>query len=179
MIEQLILLSGPIAVGKTTLATGLVKEHNFAYFNTRSILEKRLKVSLRYDRRNLQSEGDLLDKETNGYWVAEELRKYVSNIWNAHSIVVDSVRIQEQVMSVRALYGEKVKHIHLTASLKTLEHRYEQRNSGKQELQIPYQELKQNKTENDIERLAKSADFAVDTDSLTVIEVLDRVLKNL
>ena len=79
-------------------------------------------------------------------------------------MVVDSVRIQEQIDAIREAFGPRVVHLHLTASLGTLTDRYESRvRSDVQEL-TRYADVRANRVERRIEQLGRDADIVIDTE---------------
>lgn len=80
--------------------------------------------------------------------------------------VVDSVRISGQIHSIRKAYGADVHHIHLTARDDELQRRIEERGAPSDQ-HISYEELKRNRTEKNIEKLAELADVVVSTDRCT------------
>ena len=68
MERNIILLSGPVASGKSKLADQLAGQFDLMRVETGRLLKARLGDS-QYGRVNLQQEGDKLDEETNGKWV--------------------------------------------------------------------------------------------------------------
>ena len=125
MIHRLILVSGPVSSGKSTLVQGLAAHFGLTIYRTRSWLIRHLRDEGQLDRRALQSEGDKLDVRTRGKWVLEELAKELQE--QAEGIVIlDSVRTKEQIEALREAYGPIVTHIHVTAPIKVLEKRYDQ-----------------------------------------------------
>lgn len=125
----------------------------------------------------LQRAGDALDRKDGGEWVRNALVQYVDrhSKGNVPSglFVVDSVRIPGQVSATRSAFGADVHHIHVTAAPVELRKRYDSRNSAADQ-NLSYDELKRNKTERDIERLADIADIVVATDRCLEEAVLVR-----
>jgi len=78
-------------------------------------------------------------------------------------VVVDSVRIPEQVEGVRRAYGGLVVHVHVTASEHELRRRYLARSKGSAD-EPSYEVVKRNATEKEIERLADIADVVINSD---------------
>ena len=95
MIQRLILISGPVSSGKSTLSQDLVDRFGFAVYRTRKWLGRRLREESR-DRANLQQEGDRLDVQTRGRWVLEELTKELPALAD-EVVVLDSVRTRDGV----------------------------------------------------------------------------------
>jgi len=112
----IVLLSGQIASGKSTVCNGLRDDHGFFIVSTRGILEdlaqERHSERERRERGFLQGFGRNLDKTTNGKWVLQRTQHLV----NQHNrIIIDSARIQSQITAFREAYGQSVVHIHLHA----------------------------------------------------------------
>jgi GTPase SAR1 family protein len=64
MPKQVVLLSGPVASGKTTLVQALVEKYAFHPFKTRQLIQAVKNV--KSERRALQRAGDVLDRQTDG-----------------------------------------------------------------------------------------------------------------
>lgn len=157
MPQTIIVLSGPIAGGKTRLADSLhqggcyvVRTSNYI----RSLIDSS-------DRTTMQEFGETLDRETSGKWVVDAIKKMCSTDHDAPFIVIDAVRTLEQIKLIRKRWY-KVHHIHLTASSETLKERWIDR-IGTVNENATYEEMKQNTTEKDVYTLAAHADFVVDT----------------
>jgi adenylosuccinate synthase len=128
-MKSIVLLSGPIAVGKSSVAKELVSAHGFRVLRTSPFL---LKVaadrSLKGDRAGLQDLGDGLDRDTDFRWVIDDVAAPALvaepdvEYW-----LLDSARKKRQVDHFRARFGNAVLHVHLTAAEDVLEARYESR----------------------------------------------------
>lgn len=115
----IVVLSGPIAVGKSTLSAALVERFGFYCVKTRSLLKQLAndRGSDQLTRAELQHGGADLDKRTDGKWIADALKQiafvprneYRDALW-----VIDSVRTAEQITHLRRL-GVKTVHVHLDA----------------------------------------------------------------
>lgn len=176
MPSQVVLLSGPVASGKTTLAEALEAKYGFYRFKTRQLIQSMREVKL--ERRALQRAGEALDRRTKGEWIAEALAKEVQNIPDKGRVVVDSVRIKPQIDAIRRAFGNYVIHIHLTSTEEQLRRRYEDRKHTIEELNS-YAEVRADKTERLVGRLAAVADIVVDTERSTNEGVLVRVASRL
>ena len=73
MDRRIILLSGPVASGKTTLARNLADRFDMKVLRTRDWLMSELENRGREGRADLQWEGERLDQETDGTWVLKGL----------------------------------------------------------------------------------------------------------
>lgn len=168
----IVVLSGEIGAGKSTLATNLAQNFGFKILKTRDALlsysKKFKKQSHEDDRMFLQRVGEQMDKRTNGQWVVEFFQK---SILDNDKTIIDSLRIQEQIDTFRQSFGyQKVIHVYLNASGRSLEIRHFERNN------LPFDDLpsiheytlyKANPTEQKVKELLKDADLVIDTDKLS------------
>lgn len=177
MIERLILISGPVSSGKSTLSYDLADRFGFAVYRTREWLGRRLREKSG-DRTNLQQEGDKLDVQTRGRWVLEELTKEVPPEID-QVVILDSVRTKEQIEAIRDAYGPIVTHIHVTAPPEVLRKRYDQRRKRERRDLADYELVRQNQTEQHVDALRDVADVVVDTNRCTSEDVLIRAASHL
>ena len=164
--QHVVLLSGPIASGKTTLAQLLVDRLGFCIVSTRALL-------LRYqgeDRRSLQAAGASLDDSAGGRWVRDGLVRWQRRCSAEVSFVVDSVRTIDQIRWVREAFGEAVMHVHLIADVEVLADRYCTRFEG-----YEYQDVSDDPVERGVNVLAGSAELVVDTSRSEPELVLEKV----
>ena len=163
---RIVLLSGPICSGKSALARLLKENHDAKIIKTSELILKKA-PRIKPERKALQRAGQRFDKKDGGAWVGEALQCIIDASGTGHTpkglYVVDSVRILGQIAAIRRAYGAEVHHIHLTATEDKLCARYEDRNREDDEA-VPYNELKRNRTERKIEKLADVADIVVSTD---------------
>jgi len=179
MIDRLILLSGPISCGKSTLASALHSHFQMQIFKTREILREHIKPHIANDRKALQRAGERLDKSTRGNWVVKSLEDWLQKHPEAKDVVIDSVRIRRQVNALRKAFGSKVIHVHLTAPPKELEKRYKQRRESGRESTRTYSEAKEDPTEQRVESLQVIADVVINTKRCTSRDVLTRVTSHI
>jgi adenylosuccinate synthase len=179
VFNRIILLSGPISSGKSTLAKGLAARCRMSIFKTSEVLVSRIRRDQRHDRKVLQAEGERLDRRTKGRWVLEELRERLSPLAANSDVIVDSVRISEQIQAIREAYCPKVIHVHLTAPEDELSHRFDSRKKQGREQDFSYSEIRQNPTEKQVEKLAAVADIVIDTKRCTEQDVLIRTMSHL
>lgn len=180
MTHIIVALSGPVASGKSTLAAGLVSRYGAAHVSTRELLQARAAAGGGpglVDRRALQEFGEELDLRTSGRWVAADLKPWVESASPGGVVVIDAVRVPEQLAELRNLFGRRVWHVHVeTTSLSELERRYAERaaNNGPVVELENYAQVRANKTEASVPHLAQLADVVLDTFRSTPADVLVR-----
>jgi adenylosuccinate synthase len=173
---RIVVLSGPVSAGKSTLANLLRDRYGAHVVRTREFIKQR-HPRVKDERRALQRAGERLDGADNGAWVREGLVRVIEAAQTGATptgmFVVDSVRIPGQIEAIRQAYGPAVHHVHLYAEDDELRQRYAQK--GKRTRELPeYREVQKNKTERGIVALAKLADLVVATDRCSPEAVLVR-----
>lgn len=176
MVMRVIVLSGPVASGKSCLGDMLVERHGFIRFRTRQLLRE--KTGVEAEREILQKTGDDLDSETGGKWVADALVSLVAPLSEDAVVLVDAVRTAPQIEGIRAHFGARVTHIHLTAPQEVLAERYRGRPSDIREM-ASYVAVQANATEGRVDELGRIADVVINTDLNTKDDVLVRVAGHL
>jgi adenylosuccinate synthase len=178
--RQIVILSGHVCAGKTTLATKLAAEFGFRHVKTWNFIKERGE-HLNLDRTTLQDFGEQLDRKTRGAWVRDDLQKIERNEIPETQIVVDSVRHPGQIEFLRKAYGRRIVHVHLTAPIPRLEQRYTERKRHQTEIAElgKYSEVLANPTEAQVERLAITADVVVDSELCKADDVVIRVATHL
>lgn len=173
---RIVVLSGPISSGKSTLAKNLKNRYGARIVKTRDLIKQQL-PAVKEERGALQRAGEKLDRADGGQWVRNALVKFVEAERDGSTpegmFVLDSARISGQVAAIRQAYGTAVHHIHLTAADGELQKRYARRNSKTREFDT-YTEVKRSRTERNVDDLATSADVVVSTDTCTSDAVLVR-----
>jgi len=185
---QVVLLSGKVASGKSTLVQQLTRrfpDERIHVLKTKDLIQELAKRrptdTLRAERRAMQDFGDQLDRETEGKWVRDGLVTLINQHMTLEAspiFIVDAVRILPQVRAIREAYGFSVIHIHLNAPEAELEERYKSRSSGLKELKS-YKEVEKNPTESRIGGLERSADVVVNTHACSPEDVLVRAATHL
>lgn len=179
----ILLLSGEIASGKTTLAEKLEKGLGFELFKTRDAIKDLAKKSLKgkpADRHFLQKFGASMDKKDDGKWVLNYFQNDFSFSFEKSSLyVVDAIRVGSQVRHFRNAFSYTVVHIHLTASAACLQKRFLERPeveglSRKVALE-KYHEAKGDPTEHRVPLLGDDADLTINTEVSSKEDVYYRV----
>lgn len=153
-MRNVILVSGPISVGKSAL----VKEFE-ARFEARKVSTRELLLQRNPDasREALVQLGLELDEKTAGRWVLDEFLSFTGGNLGQSIWLIDAVRTVEQIEHFRERFGDQLFHIHLTAPIGVLRKRYLQRSAELQEF-ASYDEARLHGTERNIEELASKAD---------------------
>lgn len=179
----ILLLSGEIGTGKSSLSVKLRDRFNFEILKTResikSLGNKKLKGKTP-DRDFYQKFGESLDKNSGGKWVLESFMKEFSNEFGEKNrFIVDSVRIQDQIDHFRKAYSYSVFHLHLIASSEILKARCLKREEfatfSPEEAIIKYETSKSDTTELNVNSLKSDADLIIDTERCTEEDVFIRV----
>jgi len=177
MPARVILLSGPISAGKTTLATGLADRYGAHVVKTGQLVRERF-PRLRETRGSLQRAGEELDVETQHKWVAQDVVRIVSSLDEDAVVAVDAVRTAGQITAFREAFGARVVHIYLTAPLEVLGKRYKARGGPLREF-ADYSRARRDRTERDVGTLADIADILVNTERSSQDDVLVRAAAQL
>lgn len=173
MPKQIVLLSGRVASGKSTLAKKLESRFGAIILHTKDLILT-LKPKTPHERQALQKAGERLDKDTKGRWVADALVMALTSQPEGVIAVVDAVRIKNQIDAIRKAYGATVSHIHLTAPEGALAMRYSSRDAkGVSELP-KYKDVVKDRTERNVEKLSATADIEVNTEECNGEDVFVR-----
>jgi adenylosuccinate synthase len=176
MRQGIILLSGRIGSGKTTLSNLLAHRFQAEVRRTKLLIDE-ISGSTSGSRDERTHKGDQLDEETNHGWIAEYIR---NQPLNSDLLVVDSIRFAQQARAVRLDAGSAVIHVHLEAPLGVLENRYTAKMKQRGVTSYPiYDSLEPDRSEEQLKDLAREADLVVNTTQLTEHDVLTKVAAQL
>lgn len=177
VVAVVVALSGPVASGKSTLARLLAERWDAEIVSTREEIQQisRERGHSLSDRRGLQEFGDSLDHETQGRWVAEAAER--QSLVGRRLLIIDAVRIQDQVKALRESFGRALVHVHLeTTDRAELARRYRvRREQGGPIAELDsYDDVTRNVTEARINELGDHADVVLDTVRNTESDLLVR-----
>ncbi len=167
----LILLSGPIASGKTTLATDLSRQVPAEHISTSGLISAQAGREL--DRGQLQRRG--LDTAFQGAaWIIDAMGRTASGSLGERVVVVDAVRTLEQVREFRRAGAGtwRILHVHLRGEDSVLTARHEARGDDGG---VPWEVAMRSPAEAAARLLEAEADVVIDTTHVTPHDVAARV----
>lgn len=173
-ISRLLLISGAIGAGKSTVARLLREDYNFQGISSGDYLRSQQAASNhRSSRRQLQDLGDQLDVETDFLWIIDKVAVPAMEIApDTENWLFDAVRKPRQIEHFRTNFGSVVRHIHLTASESALRGRYECRN---QLIDISYDEAVRHPNEIAARALSLIADHTLDTQHASPSQIAEEI----
>jgi len=172
--KRIVLISGLIGSGKSELARRLAQHTHSALLKTKDVILKHYPKTP-IERVSMQRAGDRLDRDTGGEWISAELANRLltdDSFSNAPLIIVDAVRIKNQIDHMRRAFAGsfRVIHVHVWAPPEELERRFKERKRpGDPDT---YAEVEKNRTERQVGDLRDSADVAINTHRCRVEDVL-------
>lgn len=169
-------LSGPIAVGKTTLSR-LLGDGGWIVLDVRRYLANTMRVDLARDREALARRGDELSRSTQGQWMLDAIIA-VSGERLGVPVVIDAVRRRMELSALRSHFGGALTHAYLEARTGVLEQRYHDREGDFLYERTPYHVAVASSAERELPRLKALADFTLDTSDIPADAVAARILES-
>jgi hypothetical protein len=155
---RVLVLSGPVCAGKTTLSHALVAA-GMTRLSTRNLLLAVAGDKAR-DRSTLQWLGERLDREQGGRWIVDGLRRVASR---GDHVVVDAIRTADQLSELRGVAD--VVHCHLCAPRSVLERRHGERHDQDPAFEPQsYERILESETERRVVELGRDADIMLNTE---------------
>lgn len=163
---MVVLISGPIAVGKSSVAASLEKTHSAKRIRSSTYLRSLLPNGALASRASLQNLGDTLDLQTDFRWLVDnvaypQIHELPNALW-----LVDAVRKHKQVAHFREAFPNSVVHVHLLASEETLRRRHQNRLNEQGYPGKSYEEEMAHPNETESRSLVAKADLTIDTDQV-------------
>lgn len=176
IVKRLLLLSGPMASGKTSVSAALQEHHEFVPISTGAFLREQMVARHEpIDRHHLQELGDALDRATDFSWLIESVAQPAIDARpHAYNWLLDAVRKPRQVELFKLRFGDSIRHVHIVASEPVLQKRYAER--GADHL-AQYLASVSHPNEQSARSLAGLADKILDTEELTPFEIADQISK--
>jgi adenylosuccinate synthase len=172
----LLLLSGAIAAGKSSVADRLVADRDFVRIRSSGYLRDVAAVrELPTDRTALQELGDALDRETDFRWVVDAVAIPQMERSPEARFVFDSVRKPRQVAHFRNAVSTAVFHVFLSASEEVLRERYQQRQRDLGTEGPTYEDAARHPNEVAARSLVSIADEVIDITSKTPEQICEEV----
>jgi len=181
---KILLTSGPIAVGKSSVVNALLSRFDFKCISSGNYLKELAESKgMAPVRENLIKLGDGLDIKTDYSWVVNQVTYNILKLDNSHSKwVFDSVRKKKQILYFRKKYENCITHIHFTAPEEILKNRYLERIvKGSAKDVSTYELAINNPNENEARSLGDFADYQIDTSSSSaeyLAEKINRILRD-
>ncbi|AVR08429.1 hypothetical protein GNZ25_27275 [Burkholderia thailandensis] len=125
-MKRLLLLSGAMRAGKSSVAHALKENYSFSGISSGGYLRTCGKPDAVLNLRSwLQETGDQLDIETDFAWVVDSVAvPAIAASPSVENWLFDAVRKPRQIEHFRARFGQIVRHVHLSASEDILRERY-------------------------------------------------------
>ena len=171
---SIVLISGAIASGKSTVAVGVADALAGEVVRVREALAEVTGVSVA-DRTALQVAGADLDRRTNGRWLVEFLERRLEL---CPTLVVDAIRTRPQVLPILRNFP-LVLLVYLDARPETRWHRFELGSvTDPVKRSLSFAEAMRHWTEVNVVEVRPLANLVVETDGLTVAEVVAEILND-
>lgn len=175
-MKRLLLLSGPMGSGKTSVSAALQEHYEFFPISSGAFLREQL-IARRepIDRHHLQELGDALDRTTDFSWLIESVARPAFDARpHAENWLLDAVRKPQQVELFRRHFAQSIKHVHIVATEPVLQKRYAER--GPNHL-AEYLTSVSHPNEQSARSIAGLADKILNSEKFTPIEIANQILK--
>ncbi|HEY7144513.1 MAG TPA: adenylosuccinate synthetase [Streptosporangiaceae bacterium] len=167
----LVLLSGPIASGKTTLARNLVSLGSAKHISTSGLIAASAGRDL--GRTALQVIS-LNDKFQGADWIVDAVRQAADGLPTGSVVVVDAIRTLDQLAGLRraAAGAWRILHVHLDGDGGQLANRHD---AARRDEDVAWADVMKSAAEAAVHALHTDADFVIDTTHSTPQDVAARV----
>lgn len=176
--REIVLLSGAVAAGKSSVARALIEEFDFQKISTSNHLTRLAAAQgLSNVRLILQNLGDNLDEATDYSWPVAVAREQMAASAGASLWLLDAVRKERQVVHFRRAFAS-VLHVHLTAAEIVLRTRYSARANafGDRDSLSTYEHLIAHPNEVASRSLQSLADLVFDTSEVSPPDIAQSIV---
>ena len=176
----ILLFSGPMASGKTTLADALIAREQFRRLKSSDFLKNLCqKRGSEVSRSALQELGDRLDHETDYRWLVDDVAKpQILAALQQHRWLIDSVRKERQVSHFRKAFASDVYHVHVWVPDAVLKERFDKRreSGSHSEGSTSYVEATSHPNEVSARHLKEIADLCIDLSTVALSTAVASIL---
>lgn len=178
--NRLLLLSGAVGAGKTSVANALLNTHGFRKISTsRHLAGLATAQGLPHERAVLQQLGDTLDVQTDYLWPVSVAVEQMQEVADGDALVwlLDAVRKPQQVAHFRRAFVH-VLHVHITASEEILRARYLQRQAtgDARDAALSYEALVRHPNEVASRALASIADVVYNSGNWSANNIAEDIV---
>jgi adenylosuccinate synthase len=167
MARTIVLLSGRVRSGKSTLAAQLQGLFGADLFSSRELIVSRAPDASE-NRGAQQTTGSRLDRDEGADWLALPFARWVTGLPANALVVLDAVRTRDQVEAIRRSFTDRIVHLHLQAPYETLADRYADLSKGSASSSgESYERVSSDPTEAGVDELGNYADAVLDTSLCT------------
>ncbi|WP_323794691.1 AAA family ATPase [Nisaea sp.] len=161
----IVVFSGGIASGKTTVSKELVNNFLYKRISTGTYLSKKSADNGRdVDRETLQNIGEELDIESGGSWVVDLAKEEIHQDRDRKVWVFDSIRRDFQLKKFLDEFQSSIFHVHIEAPRGISESRfYIRAPEDGRDVNVNFDVIKSNETEIHAGNLGPSADLVLNT----------------
>jgi adenylosuccinate synthase len=167
--QAVIILSGAVCAGKSTLAQELVRALGARLVSARQTLADLLGKE-GPSRSELVEFGEAIERETKGSWLAEAAASHRSEY-----VVIDAVRTRNQLARIRELVPNSI-HVHVTASTVERERRFRDSDSSIEDLS--FESIANHPIEREAVALGAASDLEIDTSQLSPPDSVATLLRH-
>jgi adenylosuccinate synthase len=166
-----VLLSGPIASGKTTLVQNLTQLVSAEHISTSGLIAD--SASRELGRGELQALGVSASLQ-GADWIVSAVKRTISRSPAGRVVVVDAIRTLEQLADLRkAAQGAwRILHVHLDGDSGRLANRHE---ASRRDEDVSWDRAMRSPSEAAVQALQDEADVVIDTTRATAADVAARV----